>query len=171
MQEDGRGDDSVDCRHGVKMIVTPAQSEMDWREAHRLVVNYAGSLNLDLSFQKFEDELENLARVYGPPEGAFLMAEDQGQYVGCVGLRHFADDAGELKRLYVIPSARGRGIGRMLAEAIVQEAKKLGYKRLLLDTLPSMKTAQSLCVSLGFIPTAEYRFNPVKGTTFLQLEL
>ncbi len=153
------------------MIVTPAQSEMDWREAHRLVVSYAGSLNLDLSFQKFENELMNLESVYGPPEGVFLMAEDQGQYVGCVGLRHFADDAGELKRLFVIPSARGRGIGRMLAEAIVQEAKKLGYKRLLLDTLPAMKEAQSLYMAVGFKPTTAYRFNPVEGTVFLEMEL
>ena len=103
--------------------------------------------------------------------GAFLIAQEDGSYLGCVGLRHFSDDAGEIKRLYLIPAARGRGVGRILAEGIVAAGKKLGYARLLLDTLPSMKPAHLLYMSLGFKPIPAYRFNPVPGTAFLELEL
>ena len=132
---------------------------------------YAASLNVDLSFQNFAHELEHLASEYAPVTGAFLLAEDRGVYLGCVGVRQFSDGIGEIKRLYVIPAARGRGVGRLLAKGIVAAAKQLGYTRLLLDTLPSMKQAQSLYVSLGFKSTAAYRFNPVPGTAFLELDL
>ena len=147
------------------------QSGEDWRQARQLVEEYAASLNLDLSFQNFMHELEHLASEYAPPAGAFLLAEEKGVYVGCVGMRQFSDGIGEIKRLYAIPAARDRGIGRLLAEGIVAAAKQLGYTRLLLDTLPSMKKAQSLYVSLGFKPTTAYRFNPVPGTAFLEVEL
>lgn len=147
------------------------QSEEKWRQARRLIEEYASSLNLDLSFQNFEHELEHLTSEYAPPTGAFLLAEEKGISVGCVGVRQFSDAIGEIKRLYVIPAARGRGVGHLLAEGIVAAAKQLGYARLLLDTLPFMKEAQSLYVSLGFTPTAAYRFNPVQGTAFLELEL
>ncbi len=151
--------------------LTQPQSEEDWRQARQLIEEYAASLNLDLSFQNFAHELEHLTSEYAPPTGAFLLAEEKGVYLGCVGVRQFSDGIGEIKRLYVIPSARGRGVGRLLAEGVVAAAKQIGYTRLLLDTLPSMKEAQSLYVSLGFKPTAAYRFNPVPGTAFLELEL
>jgi GNAT superfamily N-acetyltransferase len=86
-------------------------------------------------------------------------------------VRKFSDGTGEVKRLYVAPVARGRKRGRLLTEAIVEEARRLGYGRLLLDTLPSMNEAKSLYLSLGFKPTSAYRFNPVPGTVFLELEL
>ena len=146
------------------------KSEEGWRQARQLIEEYAASLNLDLSFQNFAHELEQLTSEYAPPTGAFLLAEETGVYVGCVGVRQFSDRSGEIKRLYVIPAARGRGVGRLLAKGIVAAAKQLGYNRLLLDTLPSMKEAQSLYVSLCFKPTAAYRFNPVPGTAFLELE-
>jgi len=147
------------------------QSEEDWRRARQLIEEYAASLNLDLSFQNFAHELEHLASEYAPPTGAFFLAEEKGSCVGCVGLRRFSDGIGEIKRLYIIPAARGRGVGRLLAEGIVAAGKKLGYSRLLLDTLPSMREAQSLYGSLGFKPTAAYRFNPIPGTAFLELVL
>ena len=147
------------------------QSEEDWHQARQLIEEYAASLNLDLSFQNFAYELGHLASEYVPPTGAFLLAEEKGAYVGCVGLRQFSDGIGEVKRLYVSPAARGRGVGRPLAEGIVTAAKQLGYSRLLLDTQPSMKEAQSMYVSLGFKPTGPYRFNPVPGTAFLELAL
>jgi putative acetyltransferase len=148
-----------------------AVSEQDWRDARQLVEAYAASLNVDLSFQNFAHELEHLASEYAPPSGAFLLARDNESCIGCIGLRRFSDDAGEIKRLYTLPAARGHGVGRMLIEGIVSAGRKLGYSRLLLDTLPSMKAAQSLYQSFGFRPTAAYRFNPVEGTAFLELTL
>lgn len=147
------------------------QSDEHWNRARQLVEEYAASLNLDLSFQNFAHELEHLAVEYAPPTGAFLVAEANGAQVGCVGLRQFSADVGEVKRLYVNRGARGRGVGRLLAEAIVAAGKRLGYARLVLDTLPSMKEAQAMYVSLGFKPTAAYRFNPVEGTIFLELRI
>ena len=151
-------------------LVTPS-SKQDWRHARQLVDEYATSLNLDLSFQNLAYELAHITVEYGPPTGTFLMAVDKDAYVGCVGLRQFAPGVGEIKRLYVIPAARGRGIGRVLARGIVSVARQLGYAHLLLDTLPSMSEAHSLYASLGFKPTAAYRYNPVPGTAFLQLDL
>ena len=147
------------------------RSEHDWRTARRLIEEYAASLNLDLSFQNLGHELDHLADEYGPPAGAFLLAREAEQPLGCVGLRRFADNVGEIKRLYVAPAARGRGLGRRLAEAIITEAPPLGYTRLVLDTLPHMKDAQALYASLGFVPTTPYRFNPVPGTAFLELKI
>jgi len=147
------------------------QSEEHWREARRLIEQYAASLDFDLSFQNLAHELEDLSSEYAPPAGAFLLAEENGAHIGCVGLRYFSDGVGEIKRLYVVPSARGHGAGRLLAEGIVSAARRLGYTRLLLDTVSSMKRAQALYMSLGFKPTAPYRFNPLPGAAFFELEL
>ncbi|MGO9932694.1 MAG: GNAT family N-acetyltransferase [Steroidobacteraceae bacterium] len=147
------------------------QSKEHWRQARKLIELYAASLDLDLSFQNLQHELQHLADEYAPPAGAFLLAAENDAYLGCVGLRQFAAGAGEIKRLYTIPAARGQQIGRRLAEAIVGLGKQLGYSRLLLDTLPSMQRAQSLYASLGFRPTAPYRFNPVPGAVYLELKL
>lgn len=147
------------------------QSDEQWRQARTLIEQYAASLDLDLSFQNLQDELEHLASEYSPPGGAFLLAANEATYLGCVGLRQFAAGVGEIKRLYALPAARGHQIGRRLAEAIVDLARQRGYTRLLLDTLPTMTQAQSLYASLGFKPTAAYRFNPVPGTVYLELTL
>ena len=147
------------------------QSEDDWRRARRLVEAYVASLHLDLSFQNIAYEIGHLKDEYASPRGAFLLAELDGADVGCIGVRRFSGDTGEIKRLYVAPSARGHGVGRLLAEKIVSVAKSLGYARLRLDTLPEMKAAQTLYESLGFKPIAPYRFNPVEGTAYLELTL
>ena len=147
------------------------QSPEQWREARRLIEEYAAALDLDLSFQGFDQEIEHLSTEYGPPTGAFFLAVEEGRGIGCIGLRRFGEQVGEIKRLYVAPAGRGRGIARALVERIVAHARQLGYRRLLLDTLPSMKEARSLYQSLGFKPTAPYRFNPVEGTAVLELEL
>lgn len=151
--------------------LTQPNSDESWSRARQLIEEYAASLNIDLSFQNFAHELEHLTSEYAAPAGVFLLAEENGVYVGCVGLRQFSDGVGEIKRLYVVPAARGRGVGRLLANGIVTAAEQLGYARLLLDTLYSMKEAQSLYMSLGFKPIAAYRFNPVPGTVFLELRL
>ena len=147
------------------------KSPAEWREARRLVEEYAASLNLDLSFQNFAQELEHFESEYSAPSGAFLLARKDGSFVGCVGLRKLSDTAGEIKRLYVEPTARGLGLGEALGRGIVDEAKRLEYTRLVLDTLPSMLAARSLYQAFGFKPIAPYRYNPVAGTAFLELHL
>lgn len=139
--------------------------------ARRLIEAYAAALHLDLSFQNFDDEISNLAREYGPPDGALLLAEREGAMIGGVGLRKFCGGVCEMKRLYVVPEGRGSGAGRALAQGIIAEGQRLGYARMLLDTLPFMSEAQALYVSLGFTPIPAYRHNPVAGATFLELRL
>ena len=153
------------------MQLLQATTPREWDEAQRLVREYAASLNVDLSFQNFDHELQHFTTEYAPPTGAFILADDAGQYVACIGLRQFAEGIGEIKRLYVVPAARGLGLGRLLVERIIVVAREAGYSALLLDTLPFMKEAQSLYVALGFKPTAPYRYNPVAGSAFLRLDL
>jgi len=144
-----------------------------WSVARRLVQEYVNSLGVDLAFQDFDREIESLAIDYGPPHGCLFLAERDGVFVGCGALRSVEGQrlACEMKRLYVLPSHHGQGIGRRLAEALIEEARRLGYQRMLLDTLPSMKEAHVLYGSLGFRPTTPYRYNPVDGATFLELAL
>jgi putative acetyltransferase len=160
----------------VSIRLIQPQSEQTWQQARLLIEQYASTLDLDLSFQNLAHELEHLAIDYAPPTGSFLLAEDlaaagHGVYLGCVGLRRIADGVGEIKRLYTVPAARGRGAGRLLAEGIVTAARQMGYAKLLLDTLPGMREAQALYASLGFKSTAAYRFNPVPDAVFLELTL
>jgi len=148
-----------------------AESAGEWAAARRLVEEYAASLHVDLGFQNFEDEVRRLSREYGPPQGVFLLAARGDEWLGCVGLRRIDESVCEMKRLYVAPAGRGQGLGRALAEAIIDRAKELGYKRMVLDTLPFMKDAQALYASLGFEPIPAYRFNPIAGSAFLELKL
>lgn len=133
---------------------------------------YADSLGVDLSFQGFEDELARLPGEYAPPGGALLLACEGGEAAGCVGIRPL-EPAGvcELKRLYVRPSSRAGGLGRALTLAAIGEARRLGHARMRLDTLPSMGAARRLYAGLGFREIEPYRFNPIDGTQFLELEL
>lgn len=147
------------------------QSPEDWLQARRLVEEYTASLNLDLAFQNIAHELDHLASEYSAPTGAFLIAREHGAPLGCAGVRRFAEGDGEIKRLYVVPAARGRGIGMRLARDVVVEARRLGYARVLLDTLPAMREAQTLYSALGFKPTSAYRFNPLPGAAFFELSL
>jgi carbonic anhydrase len=151
-------------------LVRPDSPEL-WAVASRLVREYAASLDVRLDFQDFDDELAQLASMYGPPGGVFLLAQHDGQFVGCGGIRRFSEAACEMKRLYVAPGGQNQGFGRMLAIALIDEARRLGYKNVLLDTLPSMNRAQALYTSLGFVSVESYRFNPVPGTTFMRLDL
>jgi putative acetyltransferase len=139
----------------------------DIAEVRTLFQEYADSLAFALDFQDFERELADLPGAYAPPRGALLVAHG----AGCVGLRPVDEHTCEMKRLYVRPSARGTGLGRRLAEAIVTEARRLGYTRMLLDTVPGMEVAQGLYAQLGFRDIAPYRANPVAGVRFLELQL
>ena len=144
-------------------------SEAD--DVRALLRAYAASLPFELDFQDFDRELAELPGDYAPPRGALLVARVEGEAIGCVALRPLTDDTCEMKRLFVLPAARGTGLGRRLAVAIVTEARRLGYVRMRLDTTPGMETAQALYEELGFTETAPYTHNPVAGTRFLELEL
>jgi carbonic anhydrase len=133
--------------------------------------NYAGWLGVDLSFQHFDEEMASLPGVYAPPDGRLFYAENNGRPAGCVGVRRFSEGVCEMKRLYVEPEQRGFGIGRDLALAAIKSANQLGYRRILLDTLPAMRIAVKLYRELGFHDTPAYYPTPVEGTMFLALDL
>jgi len=153
------------------VTIVRADAPRLWAAALRLVDEYVASLEVDLDFQDFQRERANLAREYGPPSGAFLMAREAELFLGCGAIRRHTDAACEMKRLYVAPSGRRRGLGRILAEALIGEARRLRYRCMLLDTLPAMQEAQALYRSLGFEATGAYRFNPVPGAGFMRLDL
>lgn len=155
----------------MEWTIVVADSRERWTEARRLIEEYAASLAVDLSFQNIAHELDHLAGEYGPPHGTFLLAERDGAAIGCVGVRRFAPHAAEMKRLYVVDAARGHGVGRRLAEEAIAAARRLGYARLLLDTLPTMRDAQRLYLALGFRGIPAYRHNPIAGTAFFALDL
>ena len=142
-------------------MIAPAR---DLAVVRELFLEYAASLGVDLAFQNFDDELANLAEFYE----CILVAGDAD---GCVALRRIDERVCEMKRLYVRPTARGRGLGRALAEAILAVGRKRGYERMRLDTLPSMRSAMALYEELGFVDIAPYRYNPVDGSRFMELRL
>jgi ribosomal protein S18 acetylase RimI-like enzyme len=143
----------------------------DLKIARDLFEQYAQSLGFDLGFQDFAAELQNLPGEYAPPHGCILFAKQDERIVGCVALRNLEENVCEMKRLYVIPSARGQGMGRKLAETIIAQAKAMGYKHMRLDTVASMQAANRLYSSLGFHPIAPYRYNPLEGAQFYELSL
>ena len=136
-----------------------------------LLEEYASALGVDLGFQQFDRELAELPGAYAAPGGILLVARRGGETVGCVGVRALDDGTCELKRLYVRPSERGAGTGRALTLAALAEARRLGHRRVLLDTLPGMEAAQRLYVELGFRDVPPYTSNPVDGARFLELLL
>lgn len=139
----------------------------DYDVVRELLREYAEGIGVDLSFQDFENEVASLATFYD----RILVARSDDDVAGCVALRHISDITCEMKRLYVRPAFRGSGTGRALAVGIIEEARRRGYTRMRLDTLPTMREAFALYESLGFHSIAPYRHNPVDGTKYLELEL
>lgn len=153
------------------LIIDNVKSPKHIEIARALFREYADSLGFDLSFQNFEQELEELPGHYAPPGGRLYLAFDKDRPAGCIALRKISRDDCEMKRFYVCPLFRGRGVGKQLATLAIGEARQIGYKRILLDTVPAMKRAISLYRALGFKPIPAYRKNPVPGATFMELKL
>jgi putative acetyltransferase len=151
--------------------ITSPGSSADWADAVELIDEYARSLAIDLSFQNLHKEVGDPAAQYSPPDGAFYLARVDGGLAGCAALRRFDVTTGELKRLYVRPSARGRKLGSTLARLVVDAAVEAGYQYLGLDTLGTMTSAQAIYKSLGFEEIPAYRFNPVPGAVYMRLDL
>lgn len=151
--------------------IVPATSPQHIVWARRLCEEYADSLPFALDFQGFAAELADLPGAYSPPAGRLLLALVDGAPVGCVAMHRWSPDTCEMKRLYVRPSHRGRGLGRRLVVAICAAARRAGYRHMVLDTTPSMVEAHALYQALGFVAIAPYRHNPVPGTRYLQLDL
>jgi carbonic anhydrase len=155
--------------------VIGAGDTVELEQVRQFFRNYAAWLGVDLCFQNFDEEMATLPGRYSAPQGRLFYAEvDEGggkRGAGCVGIRPFAEGACELKRLYVDPAQRGLGIGRLLALAAIRAARELGYRSILLDTLPAMRIAVKLYRELGFLEAPAYYQTPLEGTQFLALDL
>jgi putative acetyltransferase len=164
----------------MSLEVRPSR-DTDITEVRAMVREYVDWIGLDLAFQEIDAEIDGLPGEYAPPRGALFVAEDQGRLIGMIGLRPLDEEsclagaydakAGEMKRLFVRPEARGRGVAKRLITQVIAEARRLGYDEIRLDTLPMMGDAQALYVALGFHDIAPYYDSPIAGTRFMSKQL
>jgi ribosomal protein S18 acetylase RimI-like enzyme len=157
--------------HAPLMRIIKAHSAKHVPVIRELLMEYAKAIEVDLCFQSFDRELAELPGAYAPPTGRLLLASDKTRPAGCVALRRIDDNICEMKRLYVRPEFRGLGLGRHLAEAIIAAARDIGYERMRLDTLGSMREAIALYESLGFRRIEPYYHNPSGCAVFMELRL
>lgn len=151
------------------------ESPEAWADARVIFLEYAQGLGLDLGFQNFDAEIAALPLAYAAPQGLLLLATVDGALAGCGAFRALEDvdypNACEMKRLYVRPAFRRFGLGRLLAQALIDRAIEAGYSSMLLDTLDDMEAARELYASLGFEEIPPYYFNPVPGAHYLKVAL
>ena len=151
--------------------IEQAHSPEDMNIVRLLLREYQRALGVDLCFQGFEAELSGLPGGYAPPSGRLLLAMRGPEPVGCIALQRVDATRGEMKRLYVRPSARGSGLGRTLVSRLLDEAREIGYREIVLDTLPSMIEAQRMYEVFGFRDIAPYRANPIVGSRYMGMTL
>jgi putative acetyltransferase len=151
--------------------IVPVDSPKDLVQVRELFHEYAESLGFDLHFQDFDKEMAELPGDYAPPSGRLLLLIYESKIAGCVALRKMGEGVCEMKRLYLRPEFRGKGFGNRLARTIIQEARRMGYKFMRLDTVPAMRDAILLYRSLGFKDIEPYRYNPIEGAIFMELKL
>ncbi|HEY3812386.1 MAG TPA: GNAT family N-acetyltransferase [Caulobacteraceae bacterium] len=153
--------------------VTAFDPDHDLDAVRALIAEYAETLDVrDRCFQNVDAELAGLPGEYAPPHGALFVARtEDGEAVGCIALHDLGDGACEMKRLYVRPQTQGRGFGRRLAQALIGEARRLGFRAMRLDTFEAMTAARALYADLGFTPIAPYNANPTPGLVYLELAL
>jgi ribosomal protein S18 acetylase RimI-like enzyme len=141
-------------------------------QARELFLEYEKSLGFSLCFQNFDKELAGLPGDYAPPSGRLFLATCDSQLAGCIALHKLADSICEMKRLYLRPQFRGRGLGRILVDRILTEARQIGYERMRLDTVePVMKDAVAMYRKIGFREIAPYCANPIPGALYMELLL
>jgi len=151
--------------------IISASTPDHYARARRMIEDYQRWLGIDLCFQNFTGELASLETMYGPPRGALLLAEMDGEDAGCVALRDMGGGIAEMKRLYVAPDYRGLGIGRSLTEEFILIARHLGYSAVRLDTIPRLGVAYTIYQKMGFRRIGPYTHNPDPDTIFLELTL
>jgi putative acetyltransferase len=160
---------------GPQIDIVDAEQPAQVLAVRDLFVEYAASLPIDLGFQNFDHELATLPGDYAAPAGSLLLALVDGQPAGCVGMRPLPDadhpNACEMKRLYVRRAFRRFGLGRLLAQRLMELATQAGYSTMLLDTLDEMEAARELYVTLGFVEIPPYYYNPVPGAHYLRAVL
>lgn len=163
---------TLEPHRGPSLVLTQAESATQIAQARELFLEYAQSLGFSLCFQNFDTELAGLPGDYAPPQGRLLLVEYENQLAGCVALHQLSEKICEMKRLYLRPQFRGKGLGRAIADRIITEARQIGYERMRLDTVePVMKDAVAMYRRLGFKEIAPYRANPMPGTLYMELEL
>ena len=149
-----------------------ANTREDIEHARSLFQEYAAGLGISLCFQNFDRELASLPGDYEPPDGRLLLATEDDQLAGCIALRKLGDGVCEMKRLFIRPAYRGKGLGRVLVAAIIDEARQLGYTHMRLDTRPGrMDQAIALYRSIGFVEIEPYYESPIGDAKYMQLEL
>ena len=154
------------------LSIVQVESEEQMDTVRQLFEEYAAGIGISLCFQNFDQELATLPGKYAPPSGRLMLAFLNEQLAGCIALRAISNDRCEMKRLFVRPSFRGTGLGRVLVEALINEARTIGYKSMLLDTLPGrMDSAIELYKKFGFEEIAPYYENPVENAKFMELKL
>jgi ribosomal protein S18 acetylase RimI-like enzyme len=157
----------------IELVVAETRGQLD--AAREIFRDYAASLAIDLCFQGFEAELAGLPGDYVEPGGVLLLAYVDGALAGCGAMRALPEvdhaNACEMKRLYVRPAFRGFGLGRRLAQELLDRATAAGYSAMLLDTLDEMESARELYASLGFVEIAPYYYNPIPGAHYLKADL
>jgi putative acetyltransferase len=154
------------------LSLTQAESPAQLAQARELFLEYAQSLGFSLCFQNFDRELASLPGDYAQPAGRLLLADYEGQIAGCVALHKLEPEVCEMKRLYLRPNFRGKGLGRALADYIIAEARHIGYQSMRLDTVePVMKDAVAMYRRLGFREIAPYCTNPIAGALYMELDL
>jgi putative acetyltransferase len=152
-------------------IVSEAAAAADFAAGRALFEEYAAQLKIDLCFQGFAAELDQLAQIYAPPTGSLLLARRGDRPVGCGAIRRLSGQSCEMKRLYIRPADRGAKLGRVIAQALLVRARALGYTSMRLDTLAEMIPARALYRSLGFREIAPYYDNPLPQVIYMELDL
>jgi putative acetyltransferase len=152
-------------------LIIECKTQNEFTAAKNLFIAYQQFLNVDLCFQSFNEELNNLQAMYSAPTGSLLLAVHNNNYIGCVAVRKMNNTDCEMKRLYLLDEYKGLGIGKQLVNAIMQKAAQLGYKTIKLDTLPKLDKAIDIYKKIGFKETTAYYNNPTSGVVYMQASL